>query len=235
MIIEFMGIPGAGKTTLHRSLMAALRNAGSDVRSAARDGDVAPGRVGRLRRFGHYVAAGWRWRAALSIFARVLLRSNRSWAEKLFAFRLSIVALARYRIATSMGGAGLVLLDEGYLQRCFTLLIEGPAITDPALIERLVAVGPRADLVIHVRPTPETAVARLNGRAQRLAPRLAALSTDDLTATFRFADELFGRMADALNSDRSATVIAIESDDMEHACQTVLTALGTPPLNLAAR
>ena len=216
MIIEFIGVPGAGKTTLHEKLAQALREAGCRVTLATGNGEAALGRLGGLRRARYYVAASWRWRKALFMSIRLLLKSTRPWPQKLFAFRLLVVALGRYQMAGRLEDAGIVLMDEGFLQRCFMVLVDGPTEIKPDVVSRLVTAGPHGHVAIYVKTAPEKALHRLSGRERGLPTRLQRLSKHDLLATFRSSDDLLGRIVQMVSNDteRPVRVIAMESEDL---------------------
>jgi shikimate kinase len=236
MIIEFIGLPGAGKTTLRRQLTDILGDGEPGVRTDADSGRARSG-SGRLRRYASYCVAAWRWRTAIRISAICLASSRRPWREKLFALRLLVVSLGRYHAAQSRR-TPIVMMDEGFIQRCFTVLVDGPEEVSGEMVRRLASAGPHGDMVVHLKIDPEVALRRLSVRQRGLPPRFAMLSHAELLATFRMADRSFGEIAAVVSHDRRhpADVVVVESDDVATANKLLRNALDTarPPVPPAA-
>lgn len=226
MLIEFIGLPGSGKTTMYEYLEQGLvrmgnsiappiqKQAASDIASSASMSGLTAGKLRKLRRFQHYVIAIWRWRRAVCISVAVLLESQRSWSDKLFALRLLIVTLGWYQKVRRLRSSEVIALrDEGFLQRCFLILVDGSREWDLDVASRLVLAGPHADVVVHVKVDLETALYRLERRERGLPVRLERLSKQDTLAAFTYGDNLFRHIAHSVSNDVEppAKVVEVQS------------------------
>lgn len=149
-VIEFVGLPGAGKSTITRALPASW--------PTSRNTD--PPALPLARRLALY-------RAALPF-----MLSLRPHAVE-DVNRLAKIA-AELRFYERPAGAPLVV-DQGMIQKLWSILLERRSY-DPAGLERLVAaLGPSApDIIVWLGTTPEVAAERLlnrNGGNSRLQKR----------------------------------------------------------------
>lgn len=139
-VIEFVGLPGAGKSTITRALPASW--------PTSRNTD--PPALPLRRRLQVY-------RAALPF----MLSLRPSEVED--ANRLGKIA-AELRFYERPAGAPLVI-DQGMIQKLWSILLDRRSY-DPARLERLVAaLSPSAaDIIVWLGTTPEVAAQRLLGR-----------------------------------------------------------------------
>lgn len=164
MLIEVIGCTGAGKSTLCRRAVDRLRADGLDARllhtGAARFDLVAlPGFVALLGR-----------RPGLAAFAaRVLLRDADSPLAALnlfrhFARKMGMAArLARRR------APGPLVWEEGTLHAAHNLFVHVRRPPRRAEIERFARAVPKPDLVVYVRASVDTLLARTLARGHRRA------------------------------------------------------------------
>ena len=199
VIVEFVGLPGSGKTTLWREL-----------RESDALGLVAQGHPGGR---GAVVRAGLRyWRAAL-VALRVLVRSPRSWEDKLRAARWFLATLAHYGVP-----AEIVLLDEGLVQRSFLLFAEREQVDRAVEIERYFNSIPVPDVVIALIVAPAICVDRLHLRPRSVPKRFRGLSPEAVTTAFTAGWQMIeGALAALASSAKPCTIVRLAADDLDEA------------------
>lgn len=180
VLVEMLGLPGSGKTTLARETCLALQGRG--VPASVVDEPISAA-VPWARRVGRRTSAAaratlrrpcWSLTSAARITS-VRQRSGRDTASALAQW-LAVCDLA----GRARAGAGIHLLEEGPLQTLWTLGLRSPG-TVPA---RLLQAWPRAaapDVVVVLDVPLEVIEARLRRRAskhsrsQQLPPELLTL------------------------------------------------------------
>jgi broad-specificity NMP kinase len=187
VIIELLGAPGSGKTTLAGELGSTV-DGGVDleeaVRRAIRDrGEDPQARIAaRLSRSPEsrlwkaaYARSTDRFSALVrfihshpSVLETVLdvqrQRADRDRGQDLvLGWILNL--MSRYQLSTEAGHDGPVVIDEGFAQRAVALLGLGfDPDQDPSLLDDYLAAIPRADLVVAVATPIEVCQQRLDGR-----------------------------------------------------------------------
>jgi thymidylate kinase len=168
-VIEFLGLPGAGKSTLARRLLSRLAARGmvcGDLRSIARFKDNRPGHYARLVKFA--ITRTRHLRPAAKLAAAVTPWSIPRWwfavGLSLWSYRLAMVRKRKY---------DAVVLDHGPLQSAWCVLLEGSLDDERVLGDVLSRMLVRHQLTfafVHVDIAPELAAARIEARGPMAAP-----------------------------------------------------------------
>lgn len=212
-VLEFVGLPGAGKTTLARRLTAGL--AAEGIRCAAprlERIDVPARGARRFARGAHRVATY----AATPVLSATVLR---------FGFSIRPLRPARAKwlrdvldtvrgVASSAPDRELILLDQGVLQALWSASLAG-TLPPPAVVGRLVrrstaAYGARVAF-LYLEVDTATAVSRIAGRS---------------SSKSRF---------DRLPSQQTARLLTDELDRLERILTSTARATCAPVLRLDGR
>lgn len=164
-----VGLPGAGKTTLAKALLAGLTERGKSCGERELIGRLGSSRAGHYARLlgftlgrGSYVLATMRLAAAVKPPTRARLR---------FASRLAVWP---YRLSVARArGFDTVVLDQGILQSAWCVLLEGSLEKQAPLEEALgeVLAGCQADFAfISVDLDVTSAASRIDARGPMAAP-----------------------------------------------------------------
>jgi len=174
MIIELLGSPGAGKTTLADALAHRLRLEGYAVRA------VIGRRTGLLSRSlarSVGMIRSWSPGAPQARLAAVLIGLL---PPRSFLWSMRLRGYMSYLCDVSIGspaGADITLLDQGFVQLvCSFVLLSG--IIDRQRITEALACIPKPDLVIRVDTSFDVLGTRLVKRRQHLGPIQRRLELD---------------------------------------------------------
>ncbi|HET6520797.1 MAG TPA: hypothetical protein VFG47_13400 [Geminicoccaceae bacterium] len=163
MRIEFMGMTGAGKSTLAQGVCARLRAAGHRV-ALAPDGLIYRHRR-LLRVYKILNVAGYCARHPLRALAAArAVRGFRQpngagWWRLLFNWLYVNAAMSRRGRPRR-----LLVLEQGVAQGLYSLALQADR-TDGVLFRRALAAGERPELVVFVEAPCEVVSARMRGRA----------------------------------------------------------------------
>lgn len=207
LLIELLGLPGSGKTSLARETCAVLRSRGVDAASADRLISAAEPRTSRLVRRTSASARTalrrprWTLQSATQI-ASVRQPSRRDTASVLAQW-LAVCELS----AAARGTDGVHLLEEGPRQTLWTLMLRSPDTLPRGLLEGLPAAA-RTDLVVVLDVPVEVVEARLLRRASKHS-RSQHLAPDRLRAELERGRDL----VELLASGATAPVVRLRGDD----------------------
>ena len=179
-LIELFGLPGAGKTTVvEAAAQQALIKARKSLSEEWSDTPIT-------QRLAH-VARAYAGLRRLRIATRFGMEARIATPESVF--RLTKLLAKPHWLSSRFG---VVLLDQGYLQDLWSILVSGKSgRANPTLLPSLITAlyeGMDARIVV-LDVDPETACARLRGRAHGNS-RLDGLPESELRSSLRAASEL---------------------------------------------
>jgi hypothetical protein len=225
LIVEFVGLPGSGKSAVSHSVAARLR--GEHLPVSEKSFELAHRMGANGRRWRKLRLASRcmlrRPRPALGLVREVARSRQRSRLEGI-AKTLDLLAICGL-VANRAGEPGLHLLDQGFFTGLWSICFR--AASDVPL-ERLVAIGtdlcgrPPADLVIALDVLPATAAQRLtrrSGAGSRLQKRLdAGAASAGMQRDLQAAIDSLRRVREQLsNPDRTWSLHTLQNDADETA------------------
>lgn len=211
MIVEFAGLPGSGKTTLHARAVESLSQQAHPV--AFSDG----GSVGHAL---HKAAGVAVYRHCFRIGVTTVLRSPRSWQHRVFAIRSLATTLAAHHRQKQEPSHHVRLLQEGVVQRAFMLFIDPDSEVDEQRLSAYAQAVPLPDMLVFVRITPETATRRHLAKSERprldmKQNRLLRTTAPALLATFTRGTAVLEQVTEVLQrrSRGRMGVLTVDADD----------------------
>jgi thymidylate kinase len=165
-VVELCGLPGAGKSTLARQIVAAVSARGG--RCAIVDGPISavaarPARVARRARLAAAETARHPLRSAAA--ARWIAASGQPSTRDIAAVLAQWLAVQR-TIATARWETGVHLVEEGVVQSLWTLGLRARGDGVGRLTEGLPE-SARSDLIVVVEAPVEVVCDRLSARSSR--------------------------------------------------------------------
>lgn len=228
ILVEFLGLPGAGKSALSRRVAAELERRRLPVDEPSRGLAHDSGRASRSRRKSSRVALELLAHPLSSArAARVIAGSGQpstgEWARLLFNWLL-VTSLAR----DARARGGLHLIDEGLAQGAWSVALEGRLDSALALLAALPP-GTAPDLVVVVDSSPAAVAARLQSRTEHDSRLDSRLDTEP--HLLQRGAECVERIQEALGS----IVVARGAPGLVRACNEQPADLDARAAELAAR
>ena len=242
LTVELAGLPGAGKSTVHRTLVDELRGRAVGVRTpwdlyTAPDSE-APGRRGRgsgpsrhLNSTTRHLSTIARSQGFLLFVGYRLISRPELRPSALRSLRLLLLALEHHLQAQRYTGPGeMLLLDEGLMQRGLKMLVAEGFRASPELVReyiRRLPVLPRRLVVLDA--TPDRALERVFRRPQGLPPRFRGLTRQRAHRLFENVEAVLRDVLDALAELRPGET-AVRRVPMDPTLEQILEAVddGTP-------
>ena len=222
-VVEFCGLPGAGKSTLARAVVAQLRlRSVPTTEVMATLGPDAP-RVARVTRKLGAVLSGIREPGSARVATDVALRSAQQDRRDRLA-RPANLLVVRHAVMRAHRRPGVHVLDQGPLQEWWSaaLRADDARVLEMAAHDR----APHAHLVVRVRAPIEVLVDRLADRGARQS-RLEALDRASRADELRRGESLLAALIDQLvhsPDPESPTVLTVDGLDPT-ACETIVDAV----------
>ena len=218
MIIELIGLMGAGKTTLYRQAVERLNGRGHSVWTNEVLGELCgSGRLACLRRLWFRTRSSW-WSRRLTIVAlRHLSRNGRSWRDTLTALRWFLTSLGnRWKARQILAPDQLALIDEGLGQRLFGIFIHDAGEIDLNGVRQYARVQPLPDVLIYLTVDPQVATMRVLTGSKTLPPRFRSLDRVQLRTMFDNAAHALDVLVDEIRRTASdqVRIVVIRSEDL---------------------
>lgn len=220
MLVELLGLPGSGKSTLIRALVPRLRAQNVSVRRAEKLAGLpchdrhAPRYVQRgADRTALYRATQFR-RQHRGLMKHVEHKLALSPSDE-FLFTLTTALYQACREYT--GTFGIALLDEGFVHRGVSAHLE----CEDAAFQRYMEMIPVPDLAIHLCPPVQTAFERAVSRRAHKGEAHKVTSKLGDRDMFERRDALL-RIGARHIHERGTAVIEVDTRDSLDACLTAL-------------
>lgn len=215
--VEFLGLPGVGKSSVSMRAAALLRARGFGVSQPAHAVGVIPDVVARAlvkswpvgREVLRHPVASLRATAAV-IATR---QTSRVVLFKMLFNWLLVAALMR----RSVSRPGVHLFDQGIAQGIWSIGLSAADAGIDRCGERLIELVPLPDIVVVLRASPETVTQRLRRRGGRES-RADAWTLDDhdqLTRAQRVMDEVLGLLRRPAGSVGAPRLLVLDDDQEE--------------------
>jgi hypothetical protein len=236
--VEFLGIPGTGKSWLNQRMLERLRQCSTEV---ALDKSQA-----WAVRFDATGKPGW-WRSAKASSRKLVFQLATLWRQhQLLCFALPRLARdvgsarlkwrsARQLLSALMvahvpdrwrGSPCVVGLDENLLQRSDKLFTRHDHPVDRVEIHQFVQYLPKSDIVVWLTSANDVAIARARARARGLPQRLRHMTESDVLNHVAQLHEVFRCCIDHIEKEcRDVVVLTVDTTDRQHVaafCESML-------------
>lgn len=230
MIIEFVGLPGSGKTTLYRRARQVLDNAGLQLWTPyrlwthdvaplapsghARNNGAAPRKLSHMPRLGRVTTRLQALRANQALVRQVLARilsSKQPWKYKAYAARLFLTSLTDRCFAQKRCGPDeIVLFCEGVVHRGLSVFMHSSNEVDAEPIRHYVRAIPHPDVLIVLQVAPHIALERTRTRRNGSSRRMRLSSERNMLECERVLNTIISE----LQSYPSVHTITLNTDDL---------------------
>ena len=173
-VIEFCGLPGSGKSTMARQVVAELRIRGGPATDVMAPLGPDAGRADRIRRKAGAIAAGCLEPGGVRLVRGVAFRSHQLDRRDQLA-RPANLLVVRHALRRARRRAGISVLDQGPLQEWWSAALRADADRVLDLARR--DIGDSPDLLVRV----ETPIPMLVERLEARGPRQSRLEGVDPT------------------------------------------------------
>lgn len=212
VIIEFVGLPASGKSTLATSLKEHAATAGFAL--------AVPSSPRGKRLIGKAVSL-FAYRRALVAAVRALAVDRRPLGQRLLALRWILTTMAARHMAPAGGKENVLIQAEGLAQRALLAFLDVHAgRISPRLVEYLDNC-PRPDVLVRVEleltASVERQMARFaNDESARQGDRFQ-VSESQLVSLMASAEVILGRAADKFGSAHDVEVVTLNANDLDSA------------------
>jgi len=225
-VVELCGLPGAGKSTIARAVVASLRVRGVPTTEVMAPLGPAASRAERLRRKAGVVGRGLVAPGGPAIVGNVAFRSDQADGRDRLARPVNLLVV-RDAVRRAHRRAGVHVLDQGPVQEWWSAALRGDE--DRVLEWAAADPNPRADLLVRVDAPIPVLHERLTRREQRQS-RLEAVADADLDAALRRGADLLDAVCARLATGAAGAPRVVRVDGCDRAAADVVTeaVLGLP-------
>jgi shikimate kinase len=221
VIIEFMGLPGAGKSTLHRRAALGFQDMGLRVVDGRYLNSQIIGlsrpRARRIRRILYYLPVVRFYHRTFWLVVGHLVKSRRTLRDKTHAFRWMLASARRYMMAVGEGEA-MVLLDEGPMQRAFTFFVDHGGQVHAQAARSYMKMVPLPDVLVFAKVDPEVTLQRLSQRPRWLPKRFTDASPEQLLRVMSDGQAMFeGMLEEARGRNPEIVTIVVDTNELDTA------------------
>jgi dephospho-CoA kinase len=230
MIIEFVGLPGSGKTTLYRRARQMLDNAGfqlwtpyrlwtNDVATLASPGHArkngaTPRKLSHMSRLSRVATRLQDLRANQALVGRVLARilsSKQPWKYKAYAARLFLTSLTDRCFAQRRSVPDeIVLFSEGVVHRGLSVFMHSSKAVNVEAIRHYVSAIPLPDVLIVLQADPNITLERTRARRNGSSRRMRLNSKSDMLE----GERIMSAIISELRSYSSVQLITLNTNDL---------------------
>ena len=211
-VVEFYGLPGAGKSTLARAVVAQLRLRGVPTTDVMATLGPDASRAARAARKLGAVASGIGQAGSMRLVRGVGMRSDQRHRRDQVA-RPANLLVVRNAVWRAHGRPGVHVLDQGPIQEWWSAALRADhervlelAMADPAV---------PADLIVRVDAPIDVLVQRLEARGPRQS-RLEALDREARVRELQRGEMLLASLSDQLvHSARAETPDTLRVDGLD--------------------
>lgn len=207
MIVEFVGVPASGKSTLCAQLAGLLAEANVET--------TGPDRASLGRRGITKAKTVVKYRRVVLIAILALIWDSRSLAVRIRALRWLIATLEQYLpVGHSAGSKSVVLLGEGVIQRSVLLFFQPTRRTKKRLLNSYLRAIPYPSLIIRLSLDPDQAAPRYVRRLEvGERPRERFLRTNrPLEDVFKDIDDFLTLVLEQVSNVRLVPLVELASD-----------------------
>jgi len=211
-IIEFLGLPASGKSTLASALEEGVAAAGFPVLSPP---------ASRVKRLAAKAEAVVTYRRAFGIALRALAVDGRPLGQRWVAARWLMTTFAAHLLAGRSDEPHVLVQSEGCAQRALLVFLDAGSLRiNPGLTEYLRRC-PTPDVLVIVEADVATSVERqIERRASTSVARCAdRFDTPEpqLADVIAMAEDLLSRAASEIGNQIGVEVVRIDAGDLDHA------------------
>jgi len=235
MIVEFVGLPGSGKSTLRNrtadileSMGIPFRLPGAFIESHGHMRDVTSNPFGaavfrackNLRKAGILIEVGITSPRLVSFTLRLLISDRRALYDSLLRLRLFLTSLTNRRFAQKgVFAQQLILFDEGVVQRAFTIFADGNRETDPKQVRYYARKIPLPDLLVYLKVDPTVMVDRIRLRPRGLSRRFRRMDEDRIASTMNEAQHMLDNLVEEIRNTAGSgvSVVCVNANNLERA------------------
>ena len=243
MLIEFMGLPGGGKTTLYNYARSFLENEGHQVLTnedlwkreriyyrAALKGNFCE-RLYSLLLLGHSILI--KLPAIICFISNnvnfivgviiIILTHHKKWRSRFIILKYFFIDILQYSTYYSLKGTkdSIVLFDEGFVHHIFTYLIGRKKNVNLKIIKWYRQKVPLPNLIVYVPTSPDICLKRMRQRG--LPYRFSGESFDVINKLLIIADGIYSELYEFIKNECPDThILQLKTNSLEKASYILL-------------